>query len=158
MLTPMLNQEHTQMLHGMAELKLKLLRMQRLLGAHFSDEVRRAGNCPGDDIRVAVEELRGAVNDNEAQARRLEQHWRRKCVVHDVSKVVLLGEGRHCLHVSHADQGIADGLHIENLWGAPAEMNTCTAGILQVVSLPSSVSQVVYVYACHARIRACFCV
>lgn len=46
---------------------------------------------------------------------RLQQHRSCKGVVHNMREIVLLGEGCHSLQIRHANQRIADGLHIEHL-------------------------------------------
>ena len=84
-------------------------------GARLCDKVGRAGDGARHDVGVAVEELGGAVDDDEAQARGREQHRRGKGVVHDGRQAALPGEGCHSFQVSHPDQWVADRLHIEHL-------------------------------------------
>lgn len=45
-------------------------------GVDLSDEVSRAGHSTGNDVRVTIEELGGAVDHNEAKLRRPKKHLR----------------------------------------------------------------------------------
>jgi len=98
-------------------------------GTHHSDlgdELFAAGSNTSDDIRMAVDELGGRVNDDIcAPFVWLAEDRATEGVIHDEEAVVLLGDARSSLQVSDRDGGVGRSLDIDDLALATSGGDSC---------------------------------